>query len=114
MVRSGSGVLVLAVGFKCFNVSMVVEAEARAMLKKIQVAGNRGLSSLLVESDYLSLVNLCCDRVDVRSDLGNIIHDIIVKSDAYDVVSFTHIHRLSNYVVHSLAKWALEYNSFTV
>ncbi|KAL5864857.1 hypothetical protein ACOSQ3_002371 [Xanthoceras sorbifolium] len=50
----------LNLGFKCYNVSNVAEAEARAILMGIQLAGNRGLSHLYVESNSLNVVNLCC------------------------------------------------------
>ncbi|KAL5864855.1 hypothetical protein ACOSQ3_002369 [Xanthoceras sorbifolium] len=62
----------LAIGFKCYNVSNVTEADARAILMGIQLAGNRGLSPLYVESDSLNEVNLCSGDTTVRSTVFNL------------------------------------------
>ncbi|KAL5779835.1 hypothetical protein ACOSQ2_010572 [Xanthoceras sorbifolium] len=57
VVRISSGGLVLAAGLKCFHVSDVTVAEAKAILLRLQLAGSRGLFSLIVDTDSLNVVN---------------------------------------------------------
>ncbi|KAL5776071.1 hypothetical protein ACOSP7_008997 [Xanthoceras sorbifolium] len=69
VVRDSCGELILA-AISSFKYIVDVElAETKAICEGIQLALNRGLLSLCVESDTLNVVSLCCGAFRVRYDL---------------------------------------------
>ncbi|KAL5842967.1 hypothetical protein ACOSQ3_013570 [Xanthoceras sorbifolium] len=81
-------------------------AKARAILIGIQLAYERGLLPLLVESDVLNVTRLCNGELLSRSDVENIVFDIQVLLKSCNIHSVSFISRLGNCVAHGITKRA--------
>ncbi|KAL5778514.1 hypothetical protein ACOSQ2_009251 [Xanthoceras sorbifolium] len=76
VVRNVSGIVVFAAAVPLKFCGDVEVAKARAILAGIQLAAERGLLPLLVETDSLNVFRLCNGDLLSRSDVENIIFDI--------------------------------------
>ncbi|KAL5762184.1 hypothetical protein ACOSP7_018448 [Xanthoceras sorbifolium] len=114
VVRDYTGSLVFAAGIVAPLVVDVTCAEAKALLAGAQMAVDRDLLPLQIESDALNVVNLCKAGDLIRSDLGIIIQDIIDVCCDYDIVSISYVPRNCNMVAHTISKWVIGFNSSTV
>ncbi|KAL5753552.1 hypothetical protein ACOSP7_021772 [Xanthoceras sorbifolium] len=76
VVRNATKIVVFAAAIPLKFCADVEVAEAKAILAGIQLAAERGLLPLLVETDSLNVSRLCNGDLLSRSDIENIIFDI--------------------------------------
>ena len=81
-------------------------AEAKALLRGLELALKHGFLRLEVESDCLSVINIISGAAFDDSYLGLIVHEILSIAQSFEVISFKHIFREANSVAHSFAKYA--------
>ncbi|KAH7571631.1 hypothetical protein JRO89_XS04G0105300 [Xanthoceras sorbifolium] len=86
----------------------VLEVEALAVLRGVEMALESGITSFMVESDSATTVNLVRSRSVILSEVGLYIEDIISKFDNVSFVDINFIPRTANSVAHGLAKFALQ------
>ncbi|KAL5754888.1 hypothetical protein ACOSP7_023108 [Xanthoceras sorbifolium] len=108
VVRNATGLAVFAAVVPLKFCADVEVAEARAILAGIQLAAQRGLLPLLVETDSLNVSHLCNGDLLSRSDVENIIFDIQSLMSSLNIVSISFISRLENGVAHGIAKRAFD------
>jgi hypothetical protein len=91
-------------------------AEALAILRGLRLALEIGLVSASLDSDALAVVNLIANKSTPCSEIGVVIHDnylffiflfYFLLRPCFNSINF--VPRVSNKVVHSLAKLALGY-----
>ncbi|KAL5863518.1 hypothetical protein ACOSQ3_001032 [Xanthoceras sorbifolium] len=90
----------------CANFSPLM-AEAIAVRRGLQLAIEFGLSSFLVESDALGVINVISWNLVPCSDMGMVLFDIYCLANSLHVSSFSFVPRLANMVANALAKVAL-------
>ncbi|KAL5736118.1 hypothetical protein ACOSQ2_030906 [Xanthoceras sorbifolium] len=66
--------------------------------------GDRNFAHLLVESDYLDVINLYNDSGIILSDIGNIVSNVRIALGCFNVVSISHVLRLNNFVAHGIVR----------
>lgn len=93
-------------------VSSALMAEALAVRRVVMTATFTNIKRLLILSDSLTLINILRNK-ESRSALFGIVFDIYHFSSYFDVISFSHILRLSNCEADSIAKCALALFSVT-
>ncbi|KAL5738403.1 hypothetical protein ACOSP7_031164 [Xanthoceras sorbifolium] len=108
VVRNATGIAVFAAAVPLKFYANVEVAEARAILTGIQLAAERGLLPLLVETDSLNVSCLCNEDLLSRSDVENIIFDIQSLMSSLNISSISFISRLGNGVAHSITKRAFD------
>ncbi|KAK3188579.1 hypothetical protein Dsin_028140 [Dipteronia sinensis] len=89
------------------DVILVLSAEAKAILEGILMAGNRGLSPLVVESKVLNVVKLCNGEFSSRCEIDNIVSDIKMAFSIVHVSSISHVPRDCNKIAHGIANCSL-------
>ncbi|KAL5844792.1 hypothetical protein ACOSQ4_010750 [Xanthoceras sorbifolium] len=104
VIRDSSGSIMVAAGLTFRFVFDVELAEVLAILEGIQLALSRGLLPFCVESDALNIVNLCCDSLPVRNDLGTVVHDIRKYFGTADIRAIDFVSRCCNRVAHGIVK----------
>ncbi|KAK2659363.1 hypothetical protein Ddye_005896 [Dipteronia dyeriana] len=83
--------------------------EAMAILRGLRLALENGLVPMILESDALDLVNKIRSQTVPSSEVGVIIHDILILLGNLDLSSIRFVSRLANKVAHCLAKLALKF-----
>ncbi|KAL5764425.1 hypothetical protein ACOSQ2_017019 [Xanthoceras sorbifolium] len=73
----------------------------------INLATKSGLLPTIVESDYLSVINLILGSWPIRSETGLVIEDILDLKELFSLTSFVFSRRRANMVAHNLVKMAL-------
>ena len=86
--------------------STVAEMEALACLGAVQFAADLGLQRVIFEGDSTTIISAVSQGSSVLASFGNIIDDVRHLLPSFSVVSFNHVHRLSNVVADALAKKA--------
>jgi hypothetical protein len=82
-------------------------AEAKAGLFAVSCALNVGLDSIIFKGDALQVINsLQNSATSPHWSISNIINDINVFASSFLCISFFHVLRSANALVHSLAAWA--------
>ncbi|KAL5851927.1 hypothetical protein ACOSQ3_007045 [Xanthoceras sorbifolium] len=114
VVRNSAGFLVCTAGLVANLASSAAVAEAKSILLGAQLAVKKGFFPLCLESDALNVVNMCKAISSSRCDIGNLIHDIVETCIGVVFVDISYTPRSSNFVAHSIAKWALGRFCFTV
>ncbi|KAL5781729.1 hypothetical protein ACOSP7_006758 [Xanthoceras sorbifolium] len=107
VIRNSMGLIIFAAAFFYPMIFRVEVFEAKTILVGILCAGKKCLKPFCVESDALSVVQLCYG-VDVsRAEIDLIVQDISVFKARYGTSFIGYMHRSCNIVVHSLAKRAV-------
>ncbi|KAL5784983.1 hypothetical protein ACOSQ2_007375 [Xanthoceras sorbifolium] len=107
-MRNATGIVVFAAAVPLKFCTDVEVAEARAILAGIQLAAERGLLPLLVETDSLNISRLCNGDLLSKSDVENIIFDIQSLMSSLNIASISFISMLGNGVAHGIAKRAFD------
>ena len=84
----------------------VNEMEALACWKAVQFAKDLGLQKVVIEGDSLVVINTLSQGPGCLSSYGNVIDDILVLADDFQLCEFNHVKRLCNVVADMLAKKA--------
>ncbi|KAK1588286.1 hypothetical protein Q3G72_021713 [Acer saccharum] len=84
-------------------------AEALAILRGLHLALENGLFPTSLESDALVVVDMIGSTVPPSSEIGVIIHDILVFFWNSHFLAINFVPRLANKVAHGLAKLALNH-----
>jgi ribonuclease HI len=113
VIRDCNGCLLLAKAISKNYVQEVDIAEASAVLIGIQTAIERGWENLRIETDSLSVVNLCLGKSESMNDIANIIADIKSYLQMKVDCTIAHLPRKGNMVAHSIAKWATSHYNCT-
>ncbi|KAL5752746.1 hypothetical protein ACOSQ2_023253 [Xanthoceras sorbifolium] len=107
VIRDDFGVLVAVQGLYFSGQVLVEVAEARAVLEGLKLAAGLAVFPLVVESDALSVVNLCAGLSLSRGDVDNLIFDVQALLSSLRVVSIGFVPRACNVIAHSIARRAL-------
>ncbi|KAL5748230.1 hypothetical protein ACOSQ2_025527 [Xanthoceras sorbifolium] len=107
VIRDDFGVLVAVHGLYFSGQVLVEVAEARAVLEGLKLAAGLAVFPLVVESDALSVVNLCASLSLSRGDVDNLIFDVQALLSSLRVVSIGFVPRACNVIAHSIARRAL-------
>ncbi|KAL5767136.1 hypothetical protein ACOSP7_013710 [Xanthoceras sorbifolium] len=108
VVRNATGIAVFVAVVPLKFRADVEVAEARAILAGIQLAGQRGLLPLLVETDSLNVSRLYNGDLLSRSDVDNIIFNIQSLMSSLNITSISFIFKLGNGVAHGITKRAFD------
>ena len=84
----------------------VNEMEAIACRKAVQFAKELGLQKVVIEGDSLVVINTLSQGPGCLSSYGNVIDDILVLANDFQLCEFSHVKRVCNVVVDMLAKKA--------
>ncbi|KAL5798867.1 hypothetical protein ACOSQ2_003687 [Xanthoceras sorbifolium] len=107
VMQNSDGKLVLAAA-TVFRSGFVVDvAETLAILDGWRLATARGLIPLLVESDALSVVNLCLDISSSKLEIMNVIHDIYLLWSNFPSCYIVLVPRSCNSAAYEVVKFAL-------
>ncbi|KAL5794905.1 hypothetical protein ACOSP7_003499 [Xanthoceras sorbifolium] len=107
VMRNSDGNLVLAAA-TVFRSGFVVDvAETLVILDGWRLATARGLIPLLVESDALSVVNLCLDISSSKLEIMNVIHDICLLWSNFPSCYTVLVPRSCNSAAYEVVKFAL-------
>ncbi|KAK3189303.1 hypothetical protein Dsin_028864 [Dipteronia sinensis] len=107
VIRNHSGV-VMAAGLQYINASFsLMIAEAVAVLCGIDLAVEKGMLPIVIETDALSVVNLIRAGCPISSDIGMMIGDVIARLQNIIGSKVVFVSRTANYVAHILSKMAL-------
>ncbi|KAL5744532.1 hypothetical protein ACOSQ2_027648 [Xanthoceras sorbifolium] len=105
--RDDSGKIVADKSLLCAGIVSVIVAEVRAVLEGILLGLELNLFPLFLESDSLSVVQLCKEELLSKADVSVLIHDIHVRVANRDDIFLSFIPRTCNSAAHCLAKRAL-------
>lgn len=100
--RNEDGLVVLGLTKK-FPVSSPLLAEALAMREAVQVAANFGLPKIILESDCLSLIQVCMEQSQI-GEINAVVTDIIQLKRGFQQCGITWVYRSGNKSTHTLAK----------
>jgi ribonuclease HI len=93
------------------SASSPAEAEAIELLEAIKYAIERGMSSVIFESDCKIVIDIVLSDLVPPNELGDIIHrckDLLASHNGYVV---RHIRRQANKVAHTITRAALSHPS---
>ncbi|KAL5799358.1 hypothetical protein ACOSQ3_032410 [Xanthoceras sorbifolium] len=100
--------LIMAVSSQKVAAGVSVDnAEALAILSRIQLAVDVGISPILVESDSKVVVDLIIGIGASRTSLGLIVERIRILSRSSQIISFTYVPRAANATAHTLSMMAI-------
>ena len=85
-------------------------AEALALQRGLQFLEQLGVSSVIVESDSLGLVQACNSEIEVWSPFSAILDDCFMRTHSFNSIGFQHCPREANKVAHHLEKVSFESN----
>ncbi|KAL5703353.1 hypothetical protein ACHQM5_028454 [Ranunculus cassubicifolius] len=103
----------LSAGFSTIRAADAQEAEARGVIRGVELALELGLRDVLVLSDCQTLVSFLRDGTTALSwGATTLAHDILHISSSFDSVSFAFISRNFNLVADTLARAGRSLGSF--
>lgn len=82
--------------------------EALALLRGLQFLQKLGVSSALIESDSLELIQACNRKIEVWTPHAAILAENFMNASTMNVVAFQHCLREANEVAHQLAKYVYQ------
>jgi ribonuclease HI len=83
-------------------------AEALALLRGLQFLQGLGVSSVLIESDSLELIQACNRKIEVWTPHAAILAESFMNASTMNGVAFQHCLREANVVAHQLAKYVYQ------
>ena len=104
VVQDHSGLCVAAASEPLPGVSSPELAEALALPRAVQLAGEQNFGRVFFRADCRWVVGRISSPLRDRSMVGSIIADIKMASRALSSVSFMHVRRHCNILAHVLAK----------
>ncbi|KAL5777232.1 hypothetical protein ACOSP7_010158 [Xanthoceras sorbifolium] len=111
VLRDDNGRVVGSSG-QCFGRSLPpLAAEGEAVLRGLKFALDVGVSSIVVESDASSLVDLINGKIVASSKIDLVMDEIQSLCSNFQNCSFIFGSRKVNWVAHNLAKFALSFVS---
>lgn len=108
VVRDYEGVVVGASSWQVVSLPDSEVAEALAMQKGLEFAKDMSFLNLIVESDALNVVSALNAHQQSSNYVGSIIRDCIGFKGSFRSLNFLHIRREANQAAHYLAKYALK------
>ena len=106
IARNWNGAVIEAMSMPIPLSQTVNEMEALVCRKAVQFAKDLGLQKVVIEGDSLVVINALSQGPDCLSSFGNVIDDILVLADDFQLCVFNHVKRLCNVVADMLAKKA--------
>ncbi|XP_030924722.1 uncharacterized protein LOC115951707 [Quercus lobata] len=106
IVRNNRGEAMGALSASIPLAHSVADLEALACLKAVQFALELGLNRVVVEGDSTVIINALLHGADCMASFGNILGDIRMHSDVFQIVEFASVNHKCNAVADALAKKA--------
>lgn len=107
ILRDEKGRVLFAVSKKEMAVNGPIEIELLAILRGLQLCIHKRITNLVIESDFLVMVQTIQDNGDSMSLLGNVVKDILVIMRFFYQCHIQHVGRMGNEETHKLANHAL-------
>ncbi|KAK3222349.1 hypothetical protein Dsin_009374 [Dipteronia sinensis] len=107
VIRNHNGI-VMVVGAQRIHASFSpMIAEVVAFLRGIDLAIEKGMLPIVVETYALSVMNLVRAGCPISSDIGLVIGDVMARLQSIIGSKVVFVPRMANYVAHTLLKMAL-------
>jgi hypothetical protein len=108
IARNLVGECIVALGDSAQEVVVPELAEALAVRLVLSLANDEDMINIIIASDYLSVIQRILSSNRDRSACGVVIEDIKLMAAFFTAISFHHVRRGQNIVIHRLA-WSCEF-----
>ena len=106
-IRNEHGLIMVSSSQQIPLPGTVVEVEALAARKALELAFDYDLDRVILEGDYEILMKTLQTNSKSLAQFGKIAEDIRVYASMFKDISFSHVSRNCNSVAHSLARRAI-------
>ena len=113
-IRNEHGLIMVSSSQQIPLPGTVVEVEALAARKALELAFDYDLDRVILEGDYEILMKTLQTNSKSLAQFGKIAEDIRVYASMFKDISFSHVSRNCNSVAHSLARRAILLPQFLV
>ena len=114
VIRDSKGQVMVSLVQRIPLPNTVIEVEALAARRAMELALETGLSKGVLEGDSLILMNALKSNSHNLAQFGHIINDIQYLASQFSIISFSHVRRHCNTVAYSLARGAISFSSLQV
>ncbi|XP_023887898.2 uncharacterized protein LOC112000028 [Quercus suber] len=104
IARDWNGAMIGAMSMPISLSQTMNEIEAMACRKAVQFAKDLGLQKVVIKGDSLVVINTLSQGPSCLSSYRNVIDDILVLADDFQLCEFNHVKRICNVVADMLAK----------
>ena len=92
----------------------MAQVKALAARRAAAFALEIGINKAILEGDSETIVKELMESTPSLALHGHLIQDVKSLQNSFNFLSFTHVHRQGNNVVHALAQWAIKQPNLTV
>ncbi|KAA3462160.1 reverse transcriptase [Gossypium australe] len=103
IARNKEGLVMAACTYPWDNILDPTTTEARACLQAIIMAEEMGFQEICVEGDSLTIIKQINSLEDDRSNINNLIKEIMGRLPKFRVLNFRHVPREANRAAHEMA-----------